>query len=253
MTADRLATERRRLFLLPDQPADLPLTEDGRCRTLFLEIVRNADWEALARLLAGIQDELQLPLPALSVNATGGYRAWFSLREAVSPSDGLAFLDGLRRRYLGDLPAGRVIAEFPQGALPDLPCLDAESERWSAFIDPGMGAMFRDEPGLDIPPGRDRQADLLIGVRSLAAADFRRALKELGLPPVSEVTPAVLPTAARAGEAGQHAAPPPAGWQNVGTTYSQPQAFLLAVMNDPTASAEHRLRAAEILMQAAAR
>jgi hypothetical protein len=253
MTADRLAAERRRLFLLPDQPADLPLTEDGRCRTLFLEIVRNADWEALARLLAGIQDELQLPLPALSVNASGGYRAWFSLSDAVSASDGLAFLDGLRRRYLGDLPAGRVIAEFPQGALPELPCPDAENERWSAFIDPGMGAMFRDEPGLDIPPGRDRQADLLVGVRSLAAADFRRALNELGLPPVAAVTPTALPATARAGDAGQHPAPAQAVWQNVGTAYTQPQAFLLAVMNDPSASPEHRLRAAEILMQGAAR
>ena len=195
----------------------------------------------------------QLPLPALSVNATGGYRAWFSLREAVSPSDGLAFLDGLRRRYLGDLPAGRVIAEFPQGALPELPSPDAENERWSAFIDPGMGAMFRDEPGLDIPPGRDRQADLLVGVRSLAAADFRRALNELGLPPVAELTPTALPAIARAGDAGPQAAQSQAAWQNVGTAYTQPQAFLLAVMNDPSASPEHRLRAAEILMQGTAR
>ncbi|WP_371325386.1 hypothetical protein VX159_07675 [Dechloromonas sp. ZY10] len=244
---DRLDGELRRLFL-PTAGKQL-CTPAGDCRLLTLRLLRSADWEALAGLLAGLADELELPLPALSVEAQGGYRLWFSLAEPVAPAAGQAFLQGLLQRYLPALPAGRVALALPSGTeeLPAIPAVDTAGERWSAFIDPGLGAMFCDEAGLDIAPGRDRQADLLVPVRSWSRADFTRACSEL----------AALVGTATASVAGT---PPPVageavspvalggGWQQVGTAYDNPRSFLLAVMNDPGASPEQRLRAAEALL-----
>lgn len=241
---DRLDGELRRLFL-PTAGKQL-CTPAGDCRLLALRLLRSADWEALAGLLAGLADELELPLPALSVEAQGGYRLWFSLAEPVAPAAGQAFLQGLLQRYLPALPAGRVALALPSGAeeLPAIPAVDAAGERWSAFIDPGLGAMFRDEAGLDLPPGRDRQADLLVGVKSWSRADFVRACDELA----ALVGSATAMTAATDSAPGAVAPLPTGGWQRVGCAYPGPRSFLLAVMNDPGATPEQRLRAAEALL-----
>lgn len=241
---DRLDGELRRLFL-PMAGKQL-CTPAGDCRLLALCLLRSADWEALAGLLAGLADELELPLPALSVEAQGGYRLWFSLAEPVAPAAGQAFLQGLLQRYLPALPAGRVALALPSGAeeLPAIPAVDAAGERWSAFIDPGLGAMFRDEAGLDLPPGRDRQADLLVGVKSWSRADFVRACDELA----ALVGSATAMTAATDSAPGAVAPLPTGGWQRVGSAYPGPRSFLLAVMNDPGATPEQRLRAAEALL-----
>lgn len=241
---DRLDGELRRLFL-PTAGKQL-CTPAGDCRLLALRLLRSADWEALAGLLAGLADELELPLPALSVEAQGGYRLWFSLAEPVAPAAGQAFLQGLLQRYLPALPAGRVALALPSGAeeLPAIPAVDAAGERWSAFIDPGLGAMFRDEAGLDLPPGRDRQADLLVGVKSWSRADFVRACDELA----ALVGSATAMTAAADSAPGAVAPLPTGGWQRVGSAYPGPRSFLLAVMNDPGATPEQRLRAAEALL-----
>ncbi len=231
--ADRLSSEIERLF-----------GGAGPVRAAFLIVARNSDWPALSALLGGLESELELPLPALSVDASGGYRLWFSFSAPMPAADVSAFLRALIRRYLADLPTGRVQALVPAKAaeLPAMPAEVPETERWSAFIDPGMGAMFRDEPGLDISPGRDRQADLLTGVHSLTPVDLARALQEMGAP---VATGSAMPIQFT------HATVPPvtASWKNVGTAYGDPRDFLRAVMNDPGASPEHRLRAAEALLQ----
>lgn len=235
---DRLDGELRRLFL-PAAGSE-PGTPAGT-RLLTLRLHRSADWEALAGLLAGLAEDLQLPLPALSVEAAGGYRLWFSLAEPVAPAAGATLLHDLVQRYLAALPVGRVTSELPGPGepLPPMPACDPAAERWSAFIDPGLGAMFRDEAGLDLQPGRDRQADLLVAVKSWTRADFVRACNELAAPgevPQPGAVPA--PAATLAGGA----------WQQVGNDYGDPRSFLLAVMNDPGATPEQRLRAAEALL-----
>lgn len=244
---DRLQRQLQRLYLMAGADAAgalvdaLPLLgQDGRTRALLLEVGRCGDWERLAELIGAVQDELDLPMPVVSVLATGGYRLWFSLAEAVPLAQGLAFLDGLRRRYLADLPEGRIVClpQANQAILPAVPACDGDSGRWSAFIDPGMGAMFADEPGLDLPPGRERQADLLGAFSSMSTKDFTRVLGVLQGEGAGTGT-----------SAGASPAPVGGAWQHVGTAYAEPRSFLLAVMNDPTASAEHRLRAAEVLLQ----
>lgn len=42
-----------------------------------------------------------------------------------------------------------------------------------------MGSMFVDEPGLGMAPNMDRQADLLVGLKSINTSDFERALLSL--------------------------------------------------------------------------
>lgn len=244
MLNDRLDQELRRLFAVtgsaPDPAGDPagPMPCGGRL--LVLRLQRSADWEALSGLLAGLVDDLQLPRPALTVEAAGGYRVWFSLAEPQSAVPASQLLAALCRRYLAGLPDGRLASESP-AQLPEMPALDPESGRWSAFIDPGLGAMFCDEPGLDFPPVRDRQADLLVGLRSWRAADVERALRELaGASPAPAAVEAQVP--AQLSGAG-------AIWQQVGTAYRDPRDFLMAVMNDPGAAPEHRLRAAEALLR----
>lgn len=223
----KLHTELERLYFLPGQalpPAPLRLVgADGESRCLVLGLSRGEDWEALAKLCAAVQDELALPAPALSVSPTAGYQAWFSLAEPVPRAQAEAFLEALVRQHLAGLPAARVHI-FPRpGAdiVNPVPAFDPESGRWSAFIDPGMGSMFADAPGLDLAPNLERQADMLAGIGSIRPTDFSRALAQL--------------TQAPEGAAG----PGPR---------QDPRQFLLAVMQDEKVALRERIRAAKALL-----
>lgn len=253
---DKLIAELQRLYFLPGQPcrcggarqafdagvlaralggeaADIELVAaDGRVRTLAIALERGADWESAAGLCGGVAADLGLPAPAVSVSGRSGYRIWFSLAEAVPLADAQRFLDGLRRRYLGELAAAR-LRLLPAGeasCLELVPARDPASGKWSAFIDPGLGAMFSDDAGLEMPPGPNQQAELLAGFAGIKAAEFGHAL-------------ALLADAA--------AGPAPAGSAarlSVSGPFDDPRSFLLAVMNDPAASPRDRIRAAKALL-----
>lgn len=234
---DKLIAELQRLYGFA-AAADLELPgPDGRTRALLLDFPRAADWEHVARLCQGLQDDYDLPAPGLSVSASAGFRVWLSLADAVPAARAAAFLDALRRRYLPELPTARVRLR-PDGATADrvgpVPALDAASGKWSAFIDPSLGSMFIDEPGLDMAPGPDKQADLLAGLASLRTDDFERVLTAL----LGEdaAAPATAPASA------------PGARLGLGGGYADPKSFLLAAMNDPTASARDRIRAARALL-----
>lgn len=210
----------------------------GQTRVLALDLPRGEDWQAGAALLAALRDDFALPTPVVSIGARGGYRLWFALAEPVLLGVGRDWLAALVRRYLADLPAVGLWPASVDDTLPPVPACDPASGRWSAFIDPSLGSMFAEEPGLEMAPPESRQAELLAGFACIEAADFRRVAASLA---ASAVEP-LVETAAQAVPAG--------AWQHVGTHYTEPRAFLLAVMNDPTASPEHRLRAAEALLAA---
>ena len=264
-----LIAERQRLFALPDQPmpdgaeADLLdlVDADGRVRTLVVGVAAATGWGPVAALCAGVDAELALPPPAVAVAGAAGFQVWFSLAEPVALACAADFLVGLRARFLADVPDARlVLAPLPAGArsVRPVPALDAASGRWSAFIDPGLGGMFADEPWLDMAPGLAQQAELLAGVRSIAPADFTRALACLAAAPAPDgtaVVPALpAPMASRpvdlparaGGDVGM--SPPRPDGLGVGSGFADPRSFLLAVMNDPTARAEHRLDAAKALL-----
>ena len=201
---------------------------------MVLELARPASWEGLAKVWRGAQVDLELPAPAIAVSGIDGYQLWFSSSESISVAQAIAFLDLLRRRYLGDTAQERIGMKpsvdasapgHPQHEV--LPPVQRATGRWSAFVAPDLATLFADEPWLDLPPGADAQADLLSRLDSINAADLKRALERLR--PVDTPGSAQAPSAAAA-----HS--------------PDPRRFLLEVMNDRTIELHLRIEAAKALL-----
>lgn len=217
----RLQAELQRLYLTHDARPGLA-GADGRVRATVLELARPASWETLARVWRGVQIDLELPAPAIAVSGTDGYQLWFSLLQPVPAAQADAFLESLRRRYLGEIAPER-IATKPSV----LPSVERERGRWSAFVAPDLAAVFGDEPWLDLPPGRDAQADLLSHLDSTNPEEWKRALAKLE----AADAPAAAATPRPALAAGLH-----------------PRQFLLETMNDRSIELHLRIQAAKALL-----
>lgn len=230
--------------LAGEAPVQLALASgDGSVRGMVLRFTRRADWPRVAELYQSLQEELELPAPAIAASADDGYLLWLSLAEPTPVPVAHAFLAALCARYLADLPPA-AIATVPgagsdTGLVGLVPALHAANGKWSAFIDPGMGSMFVDESGLDMAPNLDRQAEMLAGLRSIAPAALQRAQHLLA-------TAAALVLAAPSSP-GAAASGPLSG------TFSDAQSFLLAVINDPSVSLSQRIEAASALLPYTAR
>lgn len=263
----RLHAEFRRLFL-PHALAEAPVGEpgladitataaladrQGRVRALVLELARPADWPALATVWRGVQAELGLPAPAVAVNGGEGLQLWFSVAQPVGMDEAQAFLEGLRQRWLSDLPPPRVgllpRAGDGPGALQwaQAAAVLAQQEQapgcWPAFIAPDLAAVFADTPWLDLPPGDEGQADLLAGLHSIAADAWQAALQALAPPPPA-------PGAAAAGTPPGPAAMPATAHAGDGSAQAAAERFLLSVMNDTAAPLALRIDAAKALVGA---
>lgn len=220
---DKLTTELSRLYGRPGEP-----------RALLLGFQRTADWERAASLWQAIQEELELPAPAISVSVADGYRLWLSLAAPLPSTEAQGFLDALRGKYLADLSPGSLeLLVGEPGSLSPVPALDPASGKWSAFIDPSMGGMFVEEPGLEMAPSLDRQADMLAGLRSIAGDGLRRALDKLRTDAEADLAAAGTPTSS--GPQGH---------------FADPKSFLLAVMNDTSLAMRDRIEAAKALLPA---
>jgi hypothetical protein len=274
---ENLLAQVQRLFASTEQPVVQSTTESlhlsalsggagiTATRTLCLGLQRASDWPHLASLLESLQTELEIPLPAVAVvpeDDGGGFQCWFSLAEPVICAAGAAFLRYLATRFLSALPPARwttwpptlpvLPAADAPGELPLPPQYDAASGKWSAFIDPGLGGMFADEPGLEFPPSAARQAEVLLTVRSLSIKDWQRIcllVQEVEVTAVEGVAveTAVMPLTRQI--------PPSSSTTDtftptlgVGSGFADPRSFLLAVMNDVTATAALRMQAAEVLL-----
>ena len=242
---NRLQRELQRLYG-PLDDAGLGLGLDargmgdaqGRVRAMVLELARPADWAALSAVWGGVQADLALPAPAIAVNGSDGCQLWFSLVEPVPAPQAGAFLDALRRRYLGEIEPGRV-AMLPAldtaSARPLLharpvPALQADSGLWSAFVASDLVSMFADEPWLDTPPNPDGKALLLALLKSIPPAAFELALQRL--------RPAAVPSAPV--QASNDAARAAAS--------HDPKRFLLDVMNNDSLELALRIEAAKALL-----
>ena len=256
---NRLQAELHRLYLPHDAQRQTPGSEergligpDGRVRAMMLELARPASWAGVAKVWQGIQVDLELPAPAIVVSGVDGYQLWFSLSEPVPVAQAVAFLESLRRRYLGDMALERIAmkpsvsASAPGHArhVEMVPPAPVASDCWSAFVAPDLAALFADEPWLDLPPGSDAQADLLTRIESAKPGDWKRALERLG--------PAPAPGAARTATALMDVAGGGAdlsGERWVAAADSpDPKCFLLAVMNDPAIELHLRIEAAKALL-----
>lgn len=253
---NKLIAELQRLFFYPGLSPDEafllsgeaqvfdPQGPDGLLRAMVLGVNGADAWDYVAALWQAVQDDLQLPAPVMAVTGADGFQLWFSLAEPVPAAKAQSFLAGLRRRYLGELPNGRFTL-CPSASVNLVPAIHIASGKWSAFIDPSMGRVLAHEPWLDIAPNPERQADLLGNFLRIDRPAFERALVQLAPPPV---VPA--PSVVAEVQAGLPVLPTMGGTERLGVEghFGDPQSFLLAVMNDPTASAAHRIDAAKALL-----
>lgn len=92
-------------------------------------------------------------------------------------------------------------------------------------------------------PNLDKQAGMLTGLASITAEEFEQALSFLQSAP--ELT-ANLPV--QNNEPSQIPGHSEASILNQGSDFTNPKSFLLAVMNDPSASAEQRIQVAIALL-----
>lgn len=165
-------------------PAVLPLAgSDGQLRTLVMAFGGKGGgerhWSELVAIANALQQELDLPAPAVSVSGGDAFNLWLSLAQPVPLAQARQFVQLLRRAFLPE--SDKALASAPPADLADLPlppCLHA-SGKWSAFIHPGMGAAFVDEPGLEMAPTPAGQLALLENVRSISAEQFAQALAKL--------------------------------------------------------------------------
>jgi hypothetical protein len=239
---NRLQSELRRLYHVASPEDGVAHAEDvclisrtAHVRAMVLELARPADWSVLSALWQGVQADLELPAPAIAVSGTDGYQLWFSLAEPLPVVDARRFLESLRLRYLGSIAPARV-AMWPavEASTPGpgqhaqlVPAHIKDTGLWSAFIAPDLAPVFADEPGLDICPSADAQADILSRLVSTKAADVQLLLGRLGA-----AAKTMAPTMALA---------------SAGTN-QDPKRFLLDVMGDTRVDMQLRIQAAAALL-----
>lgn len=85
---------------------------EGSVRGMVLRFNRRADWPRVAGIYQSLQEELELPAPAIAASAENGYQLWLSLAEATPVAVARKFLAALCIRYLADLPPA-AIASVP--------------------------------------------------------------------------------------------------------------------------------------------
>lgn len=235
---DELIAQLQRLYL-PDTPTATLRTmltgegetnidlvgPGGQVRALVIEL-DSRFWAQSAQLYESVQSELDLPAPAVSVSGSTAYGLWFSFATAVPLARAEAFAEGLRQRYLAEVPSARLTLH-PRAPVKLVPAHQG-GEKWSAYIDPSLGSMFVDEPWLEMAPSPHKQAELLAGQAGIKPDALEKALGIL------QPTPASAPACAPAPEAG--------------TPHQEPVGFLLAIMNDAAVDTALRIEAAKALL-----
>jgi hypothetical protein len=196
-TMEKLIAQLMRLYLLPGQvplallqrqllgEVTLPValaTPEGRTRAIVIDFDKakgdeeGRHWTRLCEVAQALQADYGFPAPGVSISANAGFRLWLSFAAPVAASEAQRLLELLRDTAFPELAVPSDLARRTV-ALP--PCLDRESGRWSAFIHPGMGASFADEPGLEMAPPPLAQAAFLEQLDSIGIEQFQAALQAL--------------------------------------------------------------------------
>jgi len=182
-------------------------TRDGMTRAIVIPFDKaryqeeGRHWTRLCDVAHALQAHYDFPAPGVSISAASGFRLWLSLAAPVPVAEARRFLEGLRDTAFPDLAIAPDAATRPV-ELP--PCRDADTGRWAAFIHPGMGASFIDEPGLEMAPPPVAQAAFLEQLETIGLDQFKAALASfqpapnLDLPAVN--TARATPAAAAAGD-----------------------------------------------------
>lgn len=190
----KLIAELRRLYLSNDRRYDDASLErhlrgehtmrvdladgDGLARALVIEFRRLPDdghWAQLCETANALQTELGLPAPAVSVSGGDSYGLWLSLETPVPVARLRQLKALLHKAYFAqqEIDLDNTAVELP-------PCLHQAGGLWAAFINPGMGASFADDLGLDMPPPVGAQTSFLEGLRGITEKELAHALEVLG-------------------------------------------------------------------------
>lgn len=222
----KLQAQLHRLYI--GRPSDASVPSDVT-RAVVLQITQPASWAEASRVWQGVQADLGLPAPAISVSGSDAYQLWFSWSEAVPTTQATAFAEALRQRYLPDLAAERIQSQ-PIQSDTRLPPFETQTEQWSAFVAPDLAPVFSDTPWLDIPPNEDGQAELLSRLDCIKPDELHAAWAQLRPPIIGTVASSSSPSMV-----------------NVGDSIS-PKQFLLNVMNDESVPLALRIEAAKALL-----
>lgn len=149
-----------------------------------------AHWTRLCELARFLQVDCGFPAPAVSISSAFGFRLWLSLAAPVPAQQARRFLELLRERACPELDVAAALRQPVE--LP--PCRNEATGRWAAFINPGMGASFVDEPGLEMAPPAVAQAAFLEGLETISPAQFDAALATLA--PATQSPAVVAPAPA---------------------------------------------------------
>lgn len=272
---NRLNTQLQRLYGSlppvpePEDPGVASACESGiamgisQVRGLVIELGRPPDWDALRAVWQGVQSDLGWPAPAIAVNGHDAFQLWFSLAEPVGVRGATALLDLLVSRYrLPDTPRRLVLGwvggpkREGTGLWPlPTPIRHPVGGRWSAFVAPDLARIFSEEPGLDLAPREDAQADLLMGLASVPSEAVQACWPRSGGGQAPADTPPLLPsmpppTAHRVADTPLGVAPVDANANAVDVAADVARRFLLQVVNDPQADLALRIEAARTLLLA---
>lgn len=169
----KLTTELKRLY---------GAEAAGASRAIVLSFRRmpndgeDGHWQRLCAVANSVQSELCLPAPAVSISGDGAYGLWLSVAQAIPLEQAQEFLELVCAAYCPELKPGADAASTPP-ALP--PRLEGASGKWAAFINPGMGASFAGDEGLEMQPPEGGQLALLEGLESASPVQFAQALAQL--------------------------------------------------------------------------
>jgi hypothetical protein len=167
----------------------------GRCIVLDFSAggaaAGDQQWRALCALANGVREVLGLAAPAVSISGRG-FQLWLSLREPAAASRIAEFANLLHAAFLPDDGANGLLCKVVE-----LPPSRHAVGKWSAFIHPGMGTSFAEEPYLEMAPPVGAQLGFLDALRSISPAEFDGALLALrerqAVAPASTVTHAPAP------------------------------------------------------------
>lgn len=191
------------------------LVKDGAVRAIVIPFDGPAgagpgQWERLCEVAHALQGELGLPAPAVSISGATGFRLWMSFETPVPVATAQRLLDLIQAAWCpGAVPPGPGRGVQAPVELP--PCRNGATGKWAAFIHPGMGASFADEPALEMAPPAAAQAAFLQGLQCISPDQLRHALDVLDAPDgvPGQAAEAATPQA-RAGTGEPAAAVPPA-------------------------------------------
>ena len=184
-----LNAEISRLYRLDgdndSQPLEL-VSATGQTRAMVLEFRRKEGqavprhWDNLCRMANYLQEQLELPAPAVSISGANSFQLWLSLAHAVPVGHAETFLQQLCATSLPELAADELdwlpqASRQPAQTTLECPPTLHSGGLWSAFIHPGMGAAFEEESGLAVEPPPAGQAAFLERLHSISDSQWTHA------------------------------------------------------------------------------